>query len=77
MLAAGQFEIDGREVERIVFDREFMNAVRDQRGQSAMPVENVEEFDALAPDPAHLEREEVEQKTFFIGRRRRAATRLP
>jgi hypothetical protein len=30
--------VDSREVERIVFDREFVNAVREEAGQSAMPV---------------------------------------
>ena len=67
MLGIGQLDVNSREVERIIFDRELVVAVRDEAGQTAMPVERMEQLDPLAPDLPHLEREKVEKEASGIG----------
>lgn len=59
--AIGQFNMDSREIERVVFDRELRIAICNEVRERAVPVEGVKQFDALAPDLAHLEGQEIEE----------------
>jgi hypothetical protein len=68
MLGIGQLDVDSREVERIILDRELVIAVREEAGQTAMPVKCMEQLDTLTPDLPHLEREKVEEEASGISR---------